>query len=144
MRLDMMETVPMVMHVLRTEVRCQGTPLRSVAQLRALAFLDRNPGSCLFSVAEFLGVARPTASTIVDRWMRRGFVARNKDPRERRRIILTLTPPGIGLLQRTCTRRRVWLAGELAELSEAGLRKIADGLVLLVEVLKDAGSRNGK
>ncbi|HSB81119.1 MAG TPA: MarR family transcriptional regulator, partial [Candidatus Methylomirabilis sp.] len=85
-----METVPLVMRFIRGEMRRQSAPLLSVPQFRALAFLHQRPGACLFAVADHLGVSRPTASTIIDRLVRRGLVARSVDPHERRRVILRL------------------------------------------------------
>src|SRR3974377_815227 len=79
-----MEAVPFLMRFLRMEMRRQRAPHLSVPQFRVLAFLSRHPGSCLFAVADYLGVARPTASILVDRLVRRGLVTRTVNPAERR------------------------------------------------------------
>jgi DNA-binding MarR family transcriptional regulator len=138
-----METVPMVMRFIRAEMRRHGAPLLSVPQLRALAFLHRNPGACLFHVADHLGVTRPTASVIVDRLVRRGLLARSEDPRERRRIVLTLTPKGRRLLEQARSATRSWMAGVLAPLSRATLRQIEEGVSLLGSAFKQAIGGNG-
>jgi DNA-binding MarR family transcriptional regulator len=126
-----METVPMVMRCIRTEMRRQGAPVLSVPQFRALAFLDRTPGACLSSVADHLGVATATASVIIDRLVRRGLLVRAHDPRERRRLVLTLTPAGVQHLERARSLTRSWMAELLAPLAPASLRRIAEGVDLL-------------
>ena len=140
-----METVPLVMRFIRAEMRRHGAPVLSVPQLRALAFLDRNGGACLFNVADHLGVTRPTASVIVDRLVRRGLLARADDPRERRRIALTLTPKGTRLLDEARSATRAWMAGVLAPLSRRTLGRIEEGISLLGSAFKEAvGGDGGK
>jgi DNA-binding MarR family transcriptional regulator len=139
-----METVPMVMRFIRTEMRRHGASVLSVPQLRAMTFLHRNPGACLFNVADHLGVTRPTASVIVDRLVRRGLLVRTEDPRERRRIVLRLSPKGARHLDQARRATRLWMAGVLAPLPQARLRRITEGVSLLGGAFKEAGGDNGK
>jgi DNA-binding MarR family transcriptional regulator len=139
-----METVPMVMRFIRAEMRRRGASVLSVPQFRALNFLHRNPGACLFNVADHLGVTRPTASVIVDRLVRRGLLLRVEDPRERRRILLTLTPEGTRLLEQARSATRSRIAGVLAPLPGATLRRIAEGASLLGRAFTEARGTDGK
>ncbi len=138
-----METVPMVMRFIRTEMRRNGASALSVPQLRALSFLDRNPGSCLFHVADHLGVTTPTASVIVDRLVRRGLLLRSEDPQERRRLVLTLTPKGSRHLEQARSATRTWIAEVLAPLPRPALRRIEEGISLLGSVFRQAIGGNG-
>ena len=138
-----MEAVPAMMRHIREEMRRHAPPRLSLPQFRALAFLDRNPGCCLSEVAVHLGVARPTASVIVDRLVRRRLVVRNDDPQERRRIVLTLTPEGTRLLHQARNATRSWIATLLAESSETELRQIAEGLMLVGEAFRAKGGKDG-
>src|SRR5881409_3039307 len=95
----------MAMRVVRSEMRHQGALVVSVPQFRALAFVERHPGVSLAGVAEHLGVTAPTASTIVERLVRRRLVGRVPDPEERRRVVLSLTPAG-GRLSPACAPGR--------------------------------------
>jgi DNA-binding MarR family transcriptional regulator len=131
-----METVPIVMRFIRGEMRRQGAPLLSVPQFRALAFLHRSPGACLFAVADHLGVSRPTASTIIDRLVRRELVARSVDPRERRRVVLRLTDKGARHLRQARKATRVWMAEILGPFPQATLHRIAEGVNLLGQAFK--------
>ena len=126
-----METVPQIMRAIHEEMRRQGAPLLSIPQLRTLAYLDQHPGSCLFRLAEHLGVTRPTASALVERLVRRHLVTRAADPAERRRVVLALTPLGIQHLRRASQSTRTWLASALSGLNAAGLRQVLQGVTML-------------
>ena len=138
-----METVPQVMRAIREEMRRQGAPLLSLPQLRTLAYLDRNPGSCLIFLARHLGVARPTASTIVERLVRRGMVTRADNPEERRRVVLSLTPMGARYMRRARQSTQTWMATALSRLSSARLRRIMQGMSLLGAPFAGAARENG-
>lgn len=138
-----METVPAVMRAIRAQLRRRSASVLSVPQLRALAFLERHPGACLFHVADHLGVARPTASVIVDRLVRRGLLHRAADPRERRRIVLTLTPLGSRHLEQARRATRLWMARALASVPAAGRRRIAEGVGLLGSAFRKAVGADG-
>jgi DNA-binding MarR family transcriptional regulator len=110
-----MEAVPVVMRVIRAEMRLRGGQFATVPQLRALGLVHRRPGASLTDVAAHLGVTPATTSVLVDRLVRRGLLRRDAHPEERRRISLSLTPAGERHLRaaRTATRQR------LAEILEA-------------------------
>ncbi len=126
-----MDTVPAVMRRIRESMRRHGPPSLSIPQFRALGFLDRNPGACLSELSEHLGVARPTASVIVDRLVQRRLVLRNDNPRERRRVVLRLTPDGVELLRQARSATRAWIATLLTGLSDEDLQRMVAGLALL-------------
>ncbi|HET6370062.1 MAG TPA: MarR family winged helix-turn-helix transcriptional regulator [Nitrospiria bacterium] len=138
---EIMETVPRVMRFIRREMRRQGSPHLSVPQLRTLVFLNLYPGSGLSSVAEHLGVTRPTASTIVNRLVRRGLVNRTGHPRERRCIALTLTREGTRELRHVRESACAIVAGMLDGRSSMELRTVMEGVSLLGSVFKEAPHR---
>ena len=138
-----MQTVPVVMRAIRAEMRRNGAPALSIPQVRTLAYLHRSPASCLFHLADHLGVTRPTASTIVERLVRRGMVSRADDPRERRRVVLRLTPLGLQHFRRTRRATQKWMATVLSRLSAAELRHIARGVTVLRAPFEGAVGRDG-
>lgn len=134
---DVMDAVPLVMRFVRGEMRRRGALSVSVPQFRVLNFVNRHPRASLADVAAHLGVTPATASVIVDRLVRRGLVARTPDPRERRRVVLTLTRLGTRRFAeaRAVTRRRV--ARTLAGMSTAELRTISTASGLLARVFRE-------
>lgn len=140
----LLEVVPRAMRLLREEMRAEAGDALSVPQFRALAFLDRTPGASLTAVARFLGVADATASTMVERLVRRRLVQRDGDPTERRRIVLALTAPGATLLERARARARARVTERLRTLGDAELSQVASGLELLDRALGAPPSEGGR
>ncbi|WNZ27540.1 MarR family transcriptional regulator [Leptolyngbya sp. NK1-12] len=135
---ELMETMPIIMQFIRTEMRSQRGAELSVPQFRLMAYLSRNPDSSLSEVAEHLGVTRATASTMTDRLVQRGLVDRADDPQARRQIMLRLTPTGSSQLEamRSTTRQRI--AELLSQLSPEELAQISTGLTLLGQAFQIA------
>jgi DNA-binding MarR family transcriptional regulator len=137
---QILEVVPRAMDLLRCEMRKEAAEDLSVPQFRVLAFLDRMPGASLSSVADFIGVANATASSMVDRLVRRGLVLREGDPDERRRIMLELTGEGSALLEAARARTRSRVAERLAALSASDLVGLSKGLEILRRSLDASGA----
>jgi DNA-binding MarR family transcriptional regulator len=134
---DVMETIPLVMRFLRAEIRSRRAPSLSVPQFRVLAFLRREPGASLSHVAEHLGVARSTASAVVDRLVRRNLVRRAEHPQERRSVVLSLTTTGARQFAQARNAACATVAEVLAHLSAADLRSITAGLHILGSAFQD-------
>jgi len=134
---EVMETVPLVMRFIRTEMRSRRAPSLSVPQFRVLTFLSRRPGAPLTGVSEHLGVARSTASAIVDRLVRRKLVNRTPHPEERRSVVLTLTATGVQHLQQVREEASSRMAKVLAGLPATDLLQVSQGLTLLGSAFKE-------
>ena len=91
---SLMSVMPAVIQFVRVEMRSRRERPLSVPQFRVLTFLGRHPGASLSNVAEHVGVAKATASTLITRLVEQGLVSRQTDPNEGRQIILTLTSEG--------------------------------------------------
>jgi len=137
-----METAPLVMYFLRRNARRRSKAV-SIAQLRVLACLNNCPGSSLSQVAESLGVTNATASALIDRLVRNGLVDRSDDPRERRRVILSLTPAGKEQFLAVRQLGLAEIADLLADLPARKLEQINDGVSVLREVFSHPDS-NGR
>jgi DNA-binding MarR family transcriptional regulator len=139
-----METIPLVMQFLRSQMRSHNSPDLSVPQFRALAFLDRHPGASLSAMAEHLGVTRATASAIAERLVQRNLVDRRERPEERRHIVLKLTQAGSEYLQQVRNTSRAEIAKMFASLSVKQRQRIVEGLSILSEaIVPTASDLNG-
>jgi DNA-binding MarR family transcriptional regulator len=134
-----LDVVPRAMRLLREEMRQGAGEGISIPQLRALAFLGRTPGASLSELAEFLGVAGPTASVMVQRLVERELVTRTGHPEERRRVRLGLTARGTTSLERSRGRARSRVAGRIDGLSRGELETLSRGLALLEQALNGPG-----
>ena len=126
-----METVPIGARYIGAERRRSGNLQVSMPQLKVLAFISRNPGTSLNSAAEDLAVTAATASNLVDRLVKRGYVSRVEDPSERRKVLLSLTESGTKHLELCRQFARASIATLIADLPASKLSKIKEGLMIL-------------
>jgi DNA-binding MarR family transcriptional regulator len=96
---DLMDTVPIVMRFIRTEMRKHRGEDLSVPQFRTLVFINRNPETSLGSVANHLGLTPPSTSVLVDSLVERGFVDKRPSPEDRRKVKLILLDKGNRILE---------------------------------------------
>ena len=64
---EILDTVPVVMRMIRKELRKRGARVLTVPQFRTLAFVNRRKGASLSEAAEHIGLTLPSVSTLVDR-----------------------------------------------------------------------------
>ncbi|MCR4398267.1 MAG: MarR family transcriptional regulator [Firmicutes bacterium] len=133
---QVVETVPVAMRLIRSEMRLHCGNQLSVPQFRTLAFLYREPGASLSQVAGHLGVTPPTVSKIVDRLVERGLVQRRDDPRSRRRLILSATGKGRDLFENARERTTERIAERLDGLAPSDLAAIQAAMGLFDRVLR--------
>ncbi len=96
---DLLDVVPAVMQVIRSEIRSQRGHELSVLQVRSLAFLYQHPGATLSAVAEHVGLTLSSMSTQVTKLVQRNLVERNESPHDRRFVTLNLTAVGVATLE---------------------------------------------
>ena len=139
---DLLEVLPLWNRWLRAKVRSH-EPSWSLPQLHALGYVRLNPGTSLSELAGYLGIGLPTASTLVSRLVNAGYMQREEDPLERRRVSLTLTGQGLGRFEDALELAREELAGRLGSLSQRELSRITAAMTHLRRVLTDdaAGPR---
>lgn len=90
----LVDTVPLVMRLIRAEMRSHRSPDLSVPQFRALLYVSRRAGASLSDVAEHIGLTLPSTSRLVNRLVERELLWRESAPDDRRRMILEITPSG--------------------------------------------------
>jgi len=141
----LLEIVPRATRRIRRQMRAHGTPGLTVAQLRAMIYLRREPGAGLSALADHLGMSLPASSALAQRLVVAGMIDRTDDPTERRRIRLELTASGADHLAQAQAAVRGWLASELAALTPAEQARLAGGLELLARIgeLSDEPAHRG-
>jgi DNA-binding MarR family transcriptional regulator len=131
---EVLDTIPLVMRTIRSEMRRQRKPDLSVPQFRTLAFIYHYPGASLSQVAEHVGLTLSSMSKNVDGLVGRRLVARESCRADHRRVGLSLTADGtlILLAARKATRAR--LAELLERLSDSQRASVAEALRALQRV----------
>ncbi len=138
---ELMEAVPQLMQFFREEMRAGRAGDLSVPQFRTLVWLRRHPKCGLGDLAEGMGLSAPSMSKLVDALVRRGMVSRISSREDRRRVILSLTPGGEGLLRIARASAAQAYSQRLAGLSGAELEQVTASLRTLRALFlpRDAG-----
>lgn len=131
---QVMDTVPLIMRVIRAEMRSHRAPDLSIPQFRALLRISRRPGVSLSDVAEHLGLSLPTTSKLIDRLVGRGLVTRQSAADDRRRVTLALTEAGQATLREAVRFTQARLVQDLAALPPEDCAIIVQAMGLLRQV----------
>jgi DNA-binding MarR family transcriptional regulator len=128
---EVIETVPLVMRTIRSQLRKHGAQELSVPQFRTLSYLSRNKGPSLSEVAEHIGLTLPSMSTLIDGLVNRNLATRRTHPHDRRRMTLELTDRGETLLRSARDATNDYLARKLQSLAPADRNKVAESMRIL-------------
>lgn len=128
---EVLSVVPDVMNAIRMGMRGSLDAGLSVPQFRCLGFIGRHAGCSISDVAGFLGVTLATASAMVDRLVRGGYVSPSTAAADRRRTELRLSAAGKALLDEIRRGARADLANTLSDATPAELALVMQGLAIL-------------
>lgn len=128
---EILEVIPLVMRVIRSEMRQRRAEGLTVPQFRALLYVDRMPGASLSEVAEYLGLTLPSTSTLVDGLVARELLLRQSAQEDRRRMTLNLTIEGKSQLEAAQEGTQRQLVERISGLSDDDRGKIVDVMRLL-------------
>lgn len=127
----LLDVMPAVMSALRMAMRRQLSEGLSVPQFRGLRYIADNRGCSISEVAAFLGVTLATASAMVERLVRAGYVVTAVSSRDRRRSELRATGTGRALMGRVRRGAQAELAELLAPATPGELDRLLQGLNVL-------------
>jgi DNA-binding MarR family transcriptional regulator len=103
----------------------------SAHQASVLDHLDDVEPTNLMDLARHMGVTPSTMSLSVERLVRRGYVLRARDPRDRRRLRLRLSPAGVRIKEAQQVLEPDRVRGMLDRLALAERAEALRGLALL-------------
>ena len=103
----------------------------SAHQASILDHLDEVDAMSVTDLAGHMGVTVATMSLAIDRLERRAYVRRDRDPRDRRRVLLRVTPAGVRLREAKSVLDPVRVEQVLAHLSPVDRDTALRGLELL-------------
>lgn len=113
----------------------------AIPQLFTLRYLYYNRPKDLSSIADFMGVSKPTVTGIMNTLEREGFVRREHDPDDRRRIDIVLTEKSLGLFRRTESMTTFVFEEFINSIPEDSLEKIGDTMTAIAKELREASYR---
>ena len=138
---DLLQTIPLVMRVIRTQMRGCRAPDLSVPQIRTMIFIGHEPGTGISEAAEFIGLSLPAMSKLVEGLVRRGLVSRESNSLDRRRVILNLSLRGKKELGQARRLAHAAMSSRLAQADPEELEKIFGALKCLRSIFS---TDNGK
>lgn len=126
---EVLEILPMVMRTVAAELRRTGHLLMP-GQYRLLAILSCRSYS-LGELAKKQVVSLPTMSKSINSLVERGWVRSERDPNDRRTVVIELTEKGREVLDRIERDAEARVAEMLSRLSPEERRKLRGGLSVL-------------
>jgi DNA-binding MarR family transcriptional regulator len=132
---QLLRLAPRVVQSARHYLRTQNLGSLTLPQLRALAYVLRQPESTLGELAEHLAVSAPSASALADRLVKQGLLDTKIPPENRRRVSLVVTSAGEAIVARATRLWQTELARRLTPLTEEELRAAIGALDSLARCL---------
>lgn len=110
----------------------------AIPQLFTLRYLYYNKPKDLSSVADFMGVSKPTVTGLMNTLEKDGFVRRAHDEEDRRRIDIVLTEKSLELFKRFEAKTTFVIEEFLNSVPEDSQVKLNETMTTLGEKLRDA------
>lgn len=115
----------------RTAICCGDV---NVAQCVALQFIKAGPQT-VSALADYMGVTRGSATKLADGMVNKGWMVRNKDDEDGRRVLLALSPEGDQLAGELRGRTEMLVASTVGDLKKDEVTSLLKALQLLEKTL---------
>lgn len=106
----------------------------TMPQIRTLSFLNQLPKR-MKEISEYLGRGMPSATSMIDRLVKKNYVERVEDSSDRRVVICQITELGRDMLDRFSRIGTVQAEAIAESLSDDDLSSIAPALDILVDAM---------
>ena len=131
-----LDSIRRLVRLLRLSDRVAQTELGlSAAQRFVLQELAKTPALSLNDLAERTRTDQSSVSVVVTRLVQRGHVARDRDPRDGRRLVLNLTNSGRAIVQKAPMAAQGRVLDALERIGPADRKRFAATFVRLIEEL---------
>ena len=134
-----LDAAQLVIRLVRAKVGRRHRANLSLTQLRALDYLSANPDTSLSAVADYVGLALPSTSVLIDGLAGRGLVARLAAPGDRRRLRLRVTAAGRAALRKVLDAARATVAERFADLTPRDRALIAPAMARISAAVAPRG-----
>lgn len=110
----------------------------SGAQLFVLHELDKTPSLSLSELAERTRTDQSSVSVVVTRLVEAGYVARDRDKQDARRLVLNLTKSGRALAEKSPPAAQEQILDALERIPPADRRRFAETFARLIDELGES------
>lgn len=109
----------------------------TIPQFTALQILIHNGSMTIGELSQKMALACSTITDLVDRMEKTELVARKKDDRDKRIVIVEVLPKGYDILEQVLDKRRKYLKSKLKDFSIDEMETLKDGLEALLQGMMD-------
>ncbi len=143
---EILDTVPLLMRQMRTQMRTFSARDITLVEFRSLAFVAGTEGATLSGLTEHIGLSMPSMSKIVDSLVKQKLMRRDICPTDRRCMSLSLTERGKSLHQAARSHTKQYLVGQLTLLEPAQRKSVASALRILRDLFNEnnAGKKRNR
>ncbi len=117
--------------LLKSEITREGCPITTFLHIETLRFIAERSTPTMSDVAEYLKIAPPTATSLINTFVKEGMIERVEDPKDRRRVRLILSKKGIHLLDQAMKMREHAFSRVMASLSDRDCHELARILTVI-------------
>lgn len=82
----------------KSKICVPNDPVISMAHVETMRFISENVNTTMKEVADYLGVAPPTATTIINHLVKMGLISRSEDENDRRVVHISVSETGKKLI----------------------------------------------
>ena len=107
-----------------------GVPLK-VTQRKVLVIIEILQGATMTHISHMAGLKKGSFTSVADSLIEAGYVERGEDPKDRRKVILSLTREGKVLARRIIRRIELHLEKKLSRLEPSQRRELMDAFAVL-------------
>ncbi len=100
----------------------------TLPQVRVMTVISTNGTATVSAIADALELSRPATSEMIDRMVEIGYVSRKHNPRDRRQVLISLTPDAAQIVDAIVAQRRALLLASLGDLSDEELGGFLKGM----------------
>ena len=128
---ELIDVVPQVMRVIRSEMRAHRGPDITVPQFRAMRLISHHPNISLSDVADHIGLTLPSMSKMIDGLVIRGLITRNPSTVDRRCIVLAVTESGQVILMTAQENTQAVIEKTISTLSDEERQTVVSSMDIL-------------
>ena len=130
--IDIISAIPSLLHALFHDIGTAGMDLPvNRTQSRVLVVIERLSGVTMTQISQMSGLEKGSFTAVADKLIAMGLVKRERDPSDRRKIILRLTREGDEVTRKLIQNAEAHLERKLSRLDDSERRELMDAFAVL-------------
>jgi DNA-binding MarR family transcriptional regulator len=130
--IDIISAIPSLMHALFHDIDTAELDLPvNRTQRKVLIVIDRLPAVTMTQISHMSGLEKGSFTAVADKLIAMGLVKRERDPSDRRKIMLRLTREGDEVTRKLIQNAESHLERKLSRLDDSERRELMDAFAVL-------------